>query len=221
MLTGGVDELSEALFRGFSSLRLLAADRGEGEACRPYDLRRNGIILGEGCGILAIETEEHARRRGAEIYGTILDGNLIGQSRKENGTEGLIRSVRSVWRGKENRSPDYLSGAGNSSKSLDALEAAGMKAMFPDRYGQIPVSSIKSMTGEAIASGGIRLVADVLSLVNQFIPPTVNYTTPDPDCDLSYVTGRSSSRRIETLLHLGISPGRCVSSILIGAPWIS
>jgi 3-oxoacyl-[acyl-carrier-protein] synthase II len=219
ILTGGVDELSEFLFRGFSEFHLLATDRGHGERSCPYDQRRTGLILGEGAGILAIETEEHARLRGKRIYGYILGCSLIGRSSQGREAEDLSRSIRAVLDGRENLTLEYISGAGNSSRLLDTLEAMGVKSALSDQHPQIPVSSVKSMMGDAIASGGIRMVADMLSLENRFIPPTINYLIPDPDCGLCYVVNQQMDREIRTLLHLGISPESCFSSILIGAPW--
>jgi 3-oxoacyl-[acyl-carrier-protein] synthase II len=219
ILTGGVDELSELLFRGFSDLRLLATDEGHGEKSSPYDKMRNGLILGEGAGLLVIENEAHARARGARIYGYILGYSLTGKSVKGDGSEDLSRSMKMALKGRESTSIDYLSGAGNSTGALDALEARAVKKTFPAQYLQIPASSIKSMTGEAIASGGMRLVADVLSMEHGFIPPSVNYLSPDPACDLYYVVNRRLDREIQTTLHLGVSPENCFSSILMGVEW--
>jgi len=219
ILTGGVDELSEFLFRGFSELHLLATDGGDGERSRPYDKMRNGLILGEGAGLLVIENEGHARSRGARIYSYILGYSLIGKSLKGDGTEDLNRSIEMALKGREGAPIDYLSGAGNSSKVLDALEAKGVKRSFSARYLEIPVSSTKSMTGEAIASGGVRMVANILSMENGFVPPTINYLNPDPSCDLYYVINHRLDRRVKTVLHLGISPENCFSSILIGVEW--
>ena len=143
----------------------------------------------------------------------------MGRSQQGTGSEDIKRSIRIAMSGQEETSIDYVSSAGNSSKVLDALEAEGVRKAFPDQYSLIPVSSIKSMVGEAIASGGMRMVANVLSLENQFIPPTMNYLLPDPNCDLSYVVNQSMDRKIRTLLHLGISPESCFSSILVGASW--
>jgi 3-oxoacyl-[acyl-carrier-protein] synthase II len=219
ILTGGVDELSKFLFRGFSELHLLATDQRHGEKSRPYDKMRNGLVLGEGAGLLVIENEQHARSRGVRIYGYILGYSLVGRSSKGDGSEDLNRSMKLALKGKKGTSVDYLSGAGNSSKVLDALEAKGVKKTFPTEYLQIPVSSIKSMMGEAIASGGMRMVANVLSMENGFIPPTINYLNPDPICDLHYVVNQRLDRKIETVLHLGISPENCFSSILVGVEW--
>ena len=99
------------------------------------------------------------------------------------------------------------------------MEANAVKNTFPAQYRQIPVSSIKSMTGGAVACGGTRMVADVLSMENGFIPPTINYLNPDPTCDLRYVVNQRLDREIEKILHLGISPENCFSSILIGVEW--
>jgi len=180
---------------------------------------RNGLVLGEGAGLLVIENEEHARSRGGKLYGYILGDSLVGRSSQGDGSEDLKRSVETTLGGRESISIDYLSGAGNSSKALDALEAKGIKKSFPAQYLQIPVSSIKSMVGEAIAFGGIRMVANVLSMENDIIPPTINYLNVDPDCNLHYVVNRKLEREIRTILHLGISPESCFSSILVGVEW--
>jgi 3-oxoacyl-(acyl-carrier-protein) synthase len=219
VLTGGVDELSGFLYRGFSDLRLLATDKGHGERSCPYDRMRNGLVLGEGAGILAVEKEDHARSRGAKIYGYVLGDSLVGGSSHGQGPEAIERSIGLALRGIERIGVDYISGTGNASKELDELEALGIKKAFSSLSSRIPVSSIKSMTGEAIASGGLRMVADVLSMEHGFIPPTVNYRYPDPSCDLNYVIRERREQEVRTLLHLGISPGECYSSILIGKEW--
>jgi len=221
ILTGGVDELSEYLFRGFSELRLLATDQGHGEMSRPYDQRRNGLVLGEGAGILAFESEGHARSRGKTGYGYIRGDSLVGRSPQGDGTDDLKRSIQKTTESGDSHTPDCISGAGNSSGLLDSLEARGVKGALPGHYASVPICSIKSMTGEAIASGGIRMVANVLSIENQFIPPTLNYLIRDPNCDLGYVVNQPVDREIKTLLHLGLSPESCFSTLFIGAPWSS
>jgi len=219
ILTGGVDELSEFLFRGFSELRFLATDQGEGERSCPYDRKRNGLILGEGAGVIIIETEGHARARGGKIYGYILGWSSIGKSPSEEEAIDIARAIRLSLREREELSVDYLSGAGNSTKELDRLEAKGVKMAFRSLASQIPASSIKSMVGEAIAMGGLRMVADILSMTEGFIPPTINYLFSDPDCDLVYVKNQRLERRIGNLLHLAISPKECYSAIWMGVEW--
>lgn len=219
ILTGGVDELSEFLFRGFSGLDFLATDQGNGERSCPYDKMRNGLVLGEGAGIFAIETEERARSRGVRIYGYVLGYSLLGRSSKGDGAEDIKRSVKMALGRREDTSIDYISGAGNSSKVLDALEVQGVKEALPDQSPKIPVSSIKSMVGEGIAFGGMRMVANVLSMEYGFISPTINYLIPDPGCDLRYVVNQRLDQEIRTILHLGISPDDCFSSIFLGGEW--
>jgi 3-oxoacyl-[acyl-carrier-protein] synthase II len=177
---------------------------------------RNGLVLGEGAGVLVIEREEHARSRGARIYGYLLDYNLVGRSSNGDGSNDIERSIKKILKGREDFLIDYLSGAGNSSKDQDTLEARGVKKALPDRLTEIPVSSVKSMIGEAIASGGIRMVANVLSLEHGFIPPTINYLHPDPEGDLSYAVKERLDRKIRTILHLGISPGDSFAALLMG-----
>lgn len=219
ILTGGVDELSEFLFRGFSELRLLATDRGQGERSSPYDQQRNGIILGEGAGILVIETEGHAKARGARIYGYLLGWCIVGRSPVEEEAIDIARAIRLSMGEREDISIDFLSSAGNSSKGLDRVEAKGVKRAFGSMASQIPVSSIKSMVGEAIAMGGLRMVANVLSMEGGFIPPTINYLFPDPDCDLPYVINQRLEKGVGNLLHLAISLKECYSSIWMGVEW--
>jgi 3-oxoacyl-(acyl-carrier-protein) synthase len=219
ILTGGVDELSEFLFRGFSDLAFLATDQGHGEKSCPYDKMRNGLVLGEGAGVLVIETEEHARRRKAKIYGYILGYALAGRSSQGDGSEDLERCVKMALQGKEQWTIDYISGAGNSSKGLDALEARGIKKALGSQYSQIPVSSVKSMIGEAVASGGMRMVANVLSMEHGMVPPTIHFSSPDPECDLPYIVNQKMDREVRALLHLGISPEDCFSSIFMGVEW--
>jgi 3-oxoacyl-[acyl-carrier-protein] synthase II len=168
---------------------------------------------------LAIETEENARSRGVRIYGYILGYSLLGRSSKGDGTEDIKRSIKMALRGREETPVDYISGAGNSSKALDALEAQGVRKALPDQSSGIPVSSIKSMVGEAIAFGGMRMVTNVLSMEYGFIPPTINYLIPDQVCDLRYVVNQRLDQPIRTILHLGISPEDCFSSILLGVEW--
>lgn len=218
ILTGGVDEISEFLFRGFSDLHLLAKDEGYGERSSPYDRMRNGIILGEGAGILVLESEKHARSRGAKILGYILGYSLVGSS-QEGELMDLSRSIRLAIPWEKEISIDYISGAGNSSKEVDSLETRALHYLFQSKSYQIPISSVKGMVGEAIAMGGIRMVANLLAMEYSFIPPTVNYQFPDPECDLNYVLNQSRDQEIHTLLHLGISPKECYSSILISREW--
>lgn len=217
ILTGGVDELSEILFRAYSALNLLSHDHGDGEMSRPYDLSRNGIVLGEGAAILVLEKEGHALSRGVEPYGGILSYSIVGGSDPDRPWRDVERAIELVMEGMEGgRKIDYISGAGNSSKRVDEIEAKAIKGVFPSDYHVLPVSSIKSMMGESIASGGMRMAANALILGEGFIPPTIHYQTPDPHCDLNYVVNSSMKRSMKTILHNAISPDGTYASILLG-----
>ncbi len=99
---------------------------------------------------------------------------------------------------------------------LEVELASKVKKAFPSRYAQIPVSSVKSMIGEAVASGGMRMVANVLSMKYGMVPPTIHFSNPDPECDLPYIVNQKMDREIRAVLHLGISPEDCFSSVFMG-----
>jgi 3-oxoacyl-[acyl-carrier-protein] synthase II len=217
ILSGGVDEFSEILFRAYSALNLLSHDRGNGEVSRPYDLKRNGIVLGEGAAILVLEKEEHARSRGVDPYGRILGYSIVGGSDADFPWRDIERAIGLAMKSMHReRKIDYISGAGNSSKRVDEMEARAIKGAFPSDYHALPISSIKSMVGESIASGGMRMAANAIILEEGFIPPTTHYQTPDPRCDLHYVVNRPVEREVKTILHNGISPDGTYASILLG-----
>jgi len=217
VLAGGVDELSEILFRAYSALNLLSFDRGEREMSRPYDLKRNGIVLGEGAAILVLEREGHALSRGAKSYGRILGYSIVGGSDVDSPWRDIERAIHLAAESMPGkRRIDYISGAGNSSKRVDEMEAGAIRGAFPSDYHIVPISSIKSLIGESIASGGMRMAANTIILEEGFIPPTIHYKTPDPRCDLNYVVNRPVEREVKTILHNGISPDGTYASILLG-----
>jgi 3-oxoacyl-[acyl-carrier-protein] synthase II len=190
IITGGVDELSPILYRGLNALRLTAWDAGDGERSAPYDLKRNGFIPGEGAGIIVLEREQDALRRGARIYGKVLGSGTAGGT--TNPGEKVARAIKGALQQKGHRETiDCIDGAGNSTPLLDAVEAEGLRLALTDRYLTIPVSAIKSMIGEGIASGGIRLAADLLMLERGIIPPIINYAYPDPCCELNVIIKES------------------------------
>ncbi|MBW2038097.1 MAG: beta-ketoacyl-[acyl-carrier-protein] synthase family protein [Deltaproteobacteria bacterium] len=214
ILTGGIDELSPILYRGWNELHLTAWDEGEGERSAPYDLKRNGFIPGEGAGILVLERREDALRRRARIYGQILGfaatAGTLGPGEK------VARSISGALKRGGVKTVDFIDGAGNSSPKVDAVEAEGIRLAIPNRYLNIPLSSIKSMVGEGIASGGIRMVADLLIMDRGVIPPTITYEYPDPKCGLMVVKAIQKTL-VRTILHTGISLDGTYISILLGS----
>jgi 3-oxoacyl-[acyl-carrier-protein] synthase II len=217
ILTGGVDELSEILFRSYSALNLLSIDHGEREMSRPYDLKRNGIVLGEGAAILVLEREQHALSRGAKSYGRVLGYSIVGGCDADSPWRDMGRAIHLAMESMHGeRRVDYISGAGNSSKKVDEMEARAIQGAFPSDYRTLPVSSIKSMVGESIASGGMRMAANAIIMEEGFIPPTIHYETPDPRCNLNYVLNRPVERHVKTIIHNGFSPDGTYASILLG-----
>jgi 3-oxoacyl-[acyl-carrier-protein] synthase II len=213
VVTGGVDELSPMLYRGWNELRQTAWDTGEGEKSVPYDRKRNGFIPGEGSGIMVLERQADALRRKARIYGQILGFGTAGGS--AHPAEGVARAISGALERGGMKTIDFIDGAGNSSPRVDAVEAEGIRLAVPHHVRDIPVSSIKSMVGEGIASGGMRIVADLLAMEHGFIPPTINYEYPDPLCGLRIVReGLKAS--VKNILHTGISLDGTYMTILLG-----
>ncbi|MFN0095872.1 MAG: beta-ketoacyl-ACP synthase II [Dehalococcoidia bacterium] len=180
---------------GFGSAKALtgANDRPE-RASRPFDARRDGFVIAEGAGILILESESHARARGATIlaelagYGATSDAFHITQP-DENG-EGAARAMRMAL-SKAGLEPDdihYLNAHGTSTPLNDRLETVAIKKVFGEYAYSLPISSTKSMTGHTLgAAGAIEAVIAIMALRTVTIPPTANYETPDPACDLDYV----------------------------------
>ena len=214
ILTGGVDELSFILYRGWNELRLTAWDEKVGERSAPYDSKRNGFIPGEGAGILILERKEDALNRKARIYGEVL--SFATEAGQSDLSKKVAKTIALALKRGERKTVDFIDGAGNSSPRLDFVEAEGIKLAFPDLYCNIPISSIKSMIGEGIASGGVRLAADLLIMDRGIIPPTINYKFPDPQCGLKIAT-ISFKTSIKAILHTGISIDGTFISIILGS----
>jgi 3-oxoacyl-(acyl-carrier-protein) synthase len=164
------------------------------KASRPFDRNREGFVFSEGCGVLVIESLAHAMKRGARIYAEILghasssDAYHVAALDPEAG--GATRSMRWALEDAHVNPEDiqYINAHGTSTQANDAMETLAIKRIFGEHAYNIPVSSTKSMLGHALgASGAIEIIACVMSLVEQVLHPTINYETPDPECDLDYV----------------------------------
>jgi len=210
VLAGGGDELSEPLYHVYSMLGALSPGRGKGsEGMRPFDRNRNGVVLGEGSGILVLETLEHAEKRKAKIYAELAGVGMAGS------TEGVLRYdldgdsiARAMSLAAEEPSlVDTISAAANSTHDLDRAETLAIKKVFGERAKEISVSSLKSMLGEFDGSGGIRACAVALSLYNGMIPPTIGTEQLDPYCDLNVILRRSEKRPIRAALLNSASNG--------------
>ena len=210
IFAGGGDELSEPLYHVYSMLGALSPGRGKGaEGMRPFDQDRNGIVLGEGSGILVLETLEHAKKRGAKIYaemaGVGLSGSTDGLLQYDLKGDSIARSM--TLAAQELHSVDYISAAANSTPDLDEGEALAIKKVFGKQAKEISVGSLKSMLGEFDGSGGIRACGLALSLFDGMIPPTIGTEHLDPQCDLNVVLGQARKKEIRSALLNGCSNG--------------
>jgi len=210
ILAGGGDELSEPLYHVYSMLGALSPGRGKGpEGMRPFDQDRNGVVLGEGSGILVLETLEHAEKRGAKMYAEMSGVGMAGS------TDGLLRydlkgdSIAKAMSvaAKEPSTVDYICAAANSTPDLDRAETLAVKKVFGERTKEISVSSLKSMIGEFDGSGGIRACGVALTLFHGVIPPTIGIEHLDPQCDLNVTLGQPKKKKIRSALLNGCANG--------------
>jgi 3-oxoacyl-[acyl-carrier-protein] synthase II len=191
-------------------------------AMKPFDKHRDGFALGEGAGVLILESRQHARRRGAKTYarlagyGSSVDAHKVTDPHPE-GT-GAVIAMEDALRdaGMRPEDIDYINAHGTATPKNDRIETAAIKSVFREHAYRIPVSSTKSMIGHLMAAGGaLELIACVLGMEHGFIPPTINYETPDPQCDLDYVPNRARDKSIRTALSNSFGLGGQNASIII------
>lgn len=196
MVTGGTDSLLTAVcVTGFTLIGVVSAYQGDpAGACRPFDLKRDGLVLGEGAGIVVLEELEHARQRGAHIYGEVIgygsscDGFRFTDSHPEG--HGPINAMRAALNdaGIAPESVDYVNAHGTATRQNDRTETLALKQVFGEHAYRFAVSSTKSELGHLIcAAGGVEFILTIQALQNSIIPPTINLENPDPACDLDYV----------------------------------
>ena len=201
MLAGGTDSLIHPLVvAGFSSIRALSTRNDAPTlASRPFDKDRDGFVLAEGAGILVLEILEAARARGARIYAEVLGYGLSADANHPTASsaDGPTRAMRLALADAKlaPEAVDYINAHGTSTPLNDEHETEAIKAVFGEHARRLAVSSIKSMTGHLVgAAGGVEAIATALALYHGVLPPTINYTTPDPACDLDYVP--NEARRV-------------------------
>ncbi len=195
MVCGGSEAaIAEMSIGGFNSMKALSTwnDRYR-EASRPFDKDRNGFVMGEGAGTIILEELNHALNRGAKIYAELAGIGLTADAyhitAPAPGGEGAVRSMREAIldAGLNTEDIDYINAHGTSTPYNDVNETKAIKTVFGDYAYKLVVSSTKSMTGHLLgAAGGIEAIATVLAIYNDIIPPTINLTNPDPECDLNY-----------------------------------
>jgi 3-oxoacyl-[acyl-carrier-protein] synthase II len=209
MICGGTEACITPMgIGGFAAMRALSTRNDEPQrASRPWDLNRDGFVVGEGSGILVLEELEHARRRGARIlaetvgYGMSADAFHVTAPPPDG--DGAFRVMRNALRdaGLQPEQIDYINAHGTSTDVGDRAETAAIKRCFGAHAYKVAVSSTKSMTGHLLGgAGGLEAGITVLAIRDQVAPPTINYETPDPECDLDYVPNQARPMRIEYAL---------------------
>ncbi len=218
VLCGGSEALSELTFGGFNSLKST-----DPSPCRPFDRKRAGMSLGEGAGILILEDFDEAIKRGVRIYAEFLGYGIGGEAYHITAPEptgmGGARIIREAMEegGILATEVDYINAHGTGTPLNDKAETLSIKNIFGERAYSIPISSIKSSVGHCLGSAGaIEAIASILSIVNQFIPPTLNHQEGDEDCDLDYVPGKSREMEVEVVLSNSFAFGGNCTSLVFG-----
>ena len=194
MFAGGSEAVVSALaIGGFAAMRAMSTRNDEPErASRPWDLNRDGFVLGEGAGVLILEEREHALKRGAKIYcelvgyGMASDAHHITSPDESGMSRSMVRALKDAKI--EPNAIDYINAHGTSTPVGDKTESNAIKTVFGEHAYKLAVSSTKSMTGHLLgAAGGLEAAISAMAVKSGTLPPTINYETPDPECDLDYV----------------------------------
>ena len=218
VLCGGSEALSELTFGGFNSLKAM-----DPSPCKPFDRKRAGMSLGEGAGIVILEDLDEALKRGARIYAEFLGYGIGGEAYHITAPEPTgMREARIMREAIEEggitaSEVDYINAHGTGTPLNDKVETLSIKNVFGERAHSIPISSIKSLVGHCLGSaGGIEAVASILSIMHQFVPPTLNHEKGDEDCDLDYVQGKSREMRVGVVLSNSFAFGGNCTTLVFG-----
>ncbi len=223
MVTGGAESAITPLsYAGFCSSKAMTTNPDPATACRPFDAERDGFIMGEGSGILILEELEHAVKRGASIiaeivgYGCTCDAHHITAPHPE-GLGGInCMKMAIADAGINPEEVGYINAHGTSTPLNDPGETAVIKKVFGDHAYKLAVSSTKSMTGHLLgAAGAVEAIISALALKDSFLPPTINYKTPDPDCDLDYVPNQGRKADIKYALSNALGFGGHNAAIVL------
>jgi 3-oxoacyl-[acyl-carrier-protein] synthase II len=216
MVAGGSEAIIDELpLGGFAQMKALSTRNDEPtRASRPFDADRDGFVAGEGAGIVVLESADHARRRGARIYAEIVGYGMTADAyhitAPDPDGDGAMRAMRGALKDGGLRPEDvgYINAHGTSTPYNDKTETLAIKQVFGEHARKLAVSSTKSMIGHLLgAAGGVEAVVTVLALQNGVLPPTINYETPDPECDLDYVPNAARKAEVEAALSNGFGFG--------------
>jgi 3-oxoacyl-[acyl-carrier-protein] synthase II len=215
MVTGGAEApITKMSVAGFCANTALSFNPDPQKASRPFDKNRDGFVIGEGAGIVVLEELEHALARGAKIYAEIVGYGATGDAyhitSPAPGGEGGARAMKMAIAdgGLTPEEIDYINAHGTSTDYNDKYETFAIKEVFGEHAYKVAVSSTKSMTGHLLgAAGGIEAIFTVLAIQEGIIPPTINYETPDPECDLDYVPNKARQKEIKTAISNSLGFG--------------
>lgn len=215
MITGGTEApLTNMSFAGFSSAKALSFNPDPATASRPFDKNRDGFVMGEGAGIVVLEELDYALARGANIYAEVVGYGATGDAyhitAPAPGGEGGARAMRQALAdgGLNPEDIDYINAHGTSTEYNDKYETIAIKEVFGEHAQKLAISSTKSMTGHLLgAAGGIEAIFSVLAIKEGIIPPTINYETPDPECDLDYVPNEARKQTVNVALSNSLGFG--------------
>ncbi|HYE80532.1 MAG TPA: beta-ketoacyl-ACP synthase II [Clostridia bacterium] len=224
MVTGGTEaSITRLSLAGFCSMKALSTRNDDPKtASRPFDKDRDGFVMGEGAGMLIVEELEHAKKRGARIYGEIVGYGATGDAYHITAPApdayGAYRAMEMAVKdaGIAAKEVDYINAHGTSTDMNDRLETMAIKRLLGEDAGKVAVSSTKSMTGHLLgAAGAIEAIACLMAINEGIIPPTINYTTPDPECDLDYVPNKARNREVKYVMSNSLGFGGHNASIML------
>ena len=225
MLAGGAEAaISPLIFAGLDPIKVMSARNDEPEkASRPFDRDRDGFVISEGAGIVIIEELQSALNRGAKIYGEVLGYGLNSDAYHITAPDPDGRGAASCMRmalkdaGISSAQVDYINAHGTSTVLNDLSETLAIKSVFGERSKKIPISSNKSMIGHLWAGAGVvEAIFSLLTIIHGIIPPTINYETPDPECDLDYVPNVARRAEVKIVLSNSFGFGSTNASLIFG-----
>lgn len=225
MVTGGAEApITKMSVAGFCANTALSTNPDPSNASRPFDLNRDGFVIGEGAGIVVLEELEHAVARGAKIYAEIVGYGATGDAyhitAPAPGGEGGARAMKMAINdaGLSVEEVDYVNAHGTSTDYNDRFETLALKEVFGEHAYKLAVSSTKSMTGHLLgAAGGVEAIFSVLAIKEGMIPPTINYETPDPECDLDYVPNEARKQEVKVAMSNSLGFGGHNATIVFKA----
>jgi len=221
-LVGSSEAIHPLFAAGFYNMGVLAEHVDPASACRPFDMHRNGFVMGEGAAMFVLERLDHAQERGAQIYAEIAGGRILSDARHvtnlDANSDALCELIRGTLRGARLAPRDiaYVNAHGTGTKQNDLLESRGIRAAFGRAADSVCVSANKATLGHLVnASGSVELAIMALALRDGFAPPTMNLTHPDPECDLDCIPLIGRVRPLEHALKLSIAFGGHLAAVVL------